>query len=338
MTEPSRVATVPTEGLWAIRPELLPAIAAAMRANADTPPPTDGEAEAGPLAIRSGGGTSGVAVAVIPVAGVITKRVSLFALLFGGGGSTLGTLQKRLRAAVNDDQVGAIVLEVDSPGGSVDGVPELAAEIRAARSRKPIIAVANARAASAAYWLASQASELFVSPSGAVGSVGVFVAHEDWSAFDERLGVTTTLVSAGKYKTEANPHEPLSDEARAAIQADVDAYYGMFVADVAKGRGVKASAVRSGFGEGRMVLAADAVAAGMADAVGTVDDAVTRAARLAAGAGSPRRADADLPAPEAGDVDTPTPEAAPAGPDPEAVFAAGWARDLIRDQEQDAAI
>lgn len=325
----TQTRAIPTEGLWAIRPEILPAIAAAIRANADTPPPADGEAEAGPLAIRSGG-TTGVAVAVIPVAGVITKRVSLLALLFGGGGSTLSRIQKSLRAAVNDDQVGAIVLEVDSPGGVVDGVPELAAEIRAARARKPIVAVANAQAGSAAYWLASQASELFVTPSGEVGSIGVFVRHEDWSAFDEQLGVKTTLIHAGRFKVEGNPYEPLSDEARAAIQADVDAYYDMFVADVAKGRGVKASAVRSGFGEGRMVLAADAVAAGMADAVGTVDDAVTRAARLAAGAGSPRRADADLPAPEAGDVDTPAPEAA--APDLEAVLAASWARDLLRDE------
>jgi ClpP class serine protease len=84
-------------------------------------------------------------------------------------------------------------------------------------------------------------------------------------------GVKTTLISAGKYKTEGNPYEPLSDEARAAMQAMVDDYYGMFTRAVAKGRGVSVDAVRNGFGEGRMVSASQAVKNGMADRVATLD-------------------------------------------------------------------
>jgi ClpP class serine protease len=85
-------------------------------------------------------------------------------------------------------------------------------------------------------------------------------------------GVSPTIVQAGKYKTEDNPLGPLSDEARAAMQAQVDATYSMFVRSVAKGRGVTPSAVKSGFGEGRMVNAKDAVASGIADKIGTLDE------------------------------------------------------------------
>jgi ClpP class serine protease len=95
----------------------------------------------------------------------------------------------------------------------------------------------------------------------------------------EQDGVKVTLISAGKFKTEGNPFEPLSDEAREAFQADIDAFYAMFTNDVAKGRGASADDVRSGFGEGRMVMARDAVKAGMADRVATFDETVARLAR-----------------------------------------------------------
>jgi signal peptide peptidase SppA len=239
-------------------------------------------------ATRSGGGAG--SIAVLPVMGPITPRATFFSLFFGG--TSIEEFRAMFRQALGDPNVGAIVLDVDSPGGLVDQIPEMAAEIRAGRNRKPVVAVADTDAASGAYWLASQASEFFVTPSGEVGSIGVYTIHEDESVFDHNLGITVTLISAGKYKVEANPFEPLTDEARQALQDKVDAYYDMFVSDVAAGRGVAKQAVLDGFGQGRMVMAKPATSERMTDRVGTLEDAIRRASQLARG-GVPAAAAAD---------------------------------------------
>lgn len=261
---------------WAIHPAKLEAIKAflALRASGgivDAAEVREIVAAAGPRRQASNEG----AVAVIPLQGVIMYRAGLMAET--SGAVSLESWMRTFRSAVADPDIASIIIDVDSPGGSVDGVPEAAAEIRSARDQKPITAIANTCAASAAYWLACQATEVVVSPSGWVGSVGVYSAHEDWSAYYEAEGIKTTLISAGKYKTEANSFEPLSDEARAYMQSMVDDYYGMFVNDVAKGRKVAVSAVKAGFGEGRMLLAKDAKAAGMVDRIDTYDGVIRRA-------------------------------------------------------------
>lgn len=217
--------------------------------------------------------TKGGVVAVIPVVGGITQRSSWW------GTSTEG-LVASLRQAEADKGIQASVLDFDSPGGEVYGVPEAAAAIRDMRSRKPIVAVANSLAGSAAYYLASQADELLVTPSGEVGSIGVFGMHLDLSEAAKQRGLKVTFVYAGRYKVEGNPFEPLSNEAREAMQEMVDRYYEMFVRDVARGRKVGVDAVRGGFGEGRLIGAKAAVEMGMADAVGTLEDAIRRAAAL----------------------------------------------------------
>ncbi|MCL4848737.1 MAG: S49 family peptidase [Acidobacteria bacterium] len=228
----------------------------------------------GELQVRDG-------VAILPVYGVLAPRLNLVEEI--SGGTSTGALTGQLRQALAEPSIHAIVLDVDSPGGSVFGIDELATEIHGARGQKPIVAVARHQAASAAYWLASQADEVVVSPSGMVGSIGVFVEHWDESAMDAELGLKVTLVSAGKYKTEANPYEPLNDEARAALQATVDGYYALFTRAVARGRGVPVDAVRSGFGEGRMVMAQAALKAQMVDRVETLDATIRRMARPAGG-------------------------------------------------------
>jgi signal peptide peptidase SppA len=218
-------------------------------------------------------------VAVLPLFGTIFPRANMMSEM--SGGTSLAMWIQDLRAAVNSPMVSSIVIDVDSPGGSVEMLPEAAAEIYAARAIKPVIAVADTLAASAAYWLASQAEEFVVSPSASVGSIGIFAAHEDFSERDANAGVKTTLISAGKYKTEGNPFEPLTDEARETMQERVDDYYEMFIADVARGRGVSVEKVRAGFGEGRLVLAGKAVTMGMADRVGTFGEALGSAVREA---------------------------------------------------------
>lgn len=215
-------------------------------------------------------------VAVIPLQGVLMPKANLFTQI--SGGTSLQDFCAALREAVGNEQVTQILLDVNSPGGATDMVPETAAVIRQANASKPVTAIANTDAASAAYWLAAQARELVCTPSGMTGSIGVYAAHTDLSAQQEMLGEDTTLISAGPYKTELSPFAPLSAEAKAAVQNVVDQYYAMFVNDVAKGRAVKAADVRNGFGQGRMLTAADALAAGMVDRIATFDETFSRLA------------------------------------------------------------
>jgi signal peptide peptidase SppA len=167
------------------------------------------------------------------------------------------------------------VFDVDSPGGTVTGVPELAAEIFAARGKKPIVAVANGMAASAAIWLATAADQVVCIPSGEVGSIGVYCAHQDVSAAMEKAGVSITFIKAGKFKTEGNPYEPANAEYFAYQQKGVDDTYQDFLAAVAKGRGVSVEKVEADFGQGRMLSAKDALAAGLIDRIATLDEVVS---------------------------------------------------------------
>lgn len=310
---PSRyphVVSFVRETPWALRPEKLAVITDLIRFRAEGGTLTPDQIQARIGAATAPEARTAGAVAVLPVFGVIAQRLNL--MMEMSGGTSTERLAARFREALADPNVGAIVLQVDSPGGSVFGVEELASLIHRSRGEKPIVAVADSEAASAAYWIAAQADELVVTPSGEVGSIGVWAAHEDLSRLIDAEGVTVTLISAGKYKIEGNPYEPLGEEARAAMQGRVDDYYGMFVKAVARGRGVEASAVRSGFGEGRMVGAAQAVKLGMADRVATLDETI---ARLAGGrsARNGRRAEAGL-----ADLDCAFEATSPA-PDAEAV-------------------
>lgn len=214
-------------------------------------------------------------VAVLDLYGPIMPHENIFTWL--GGGTSVETFQQELRGALSAKDIKTIVLNIDSPGGEVSLVPELAAEVKAARSKKKIVAVANTFAASAAYWVASQASELYVTPSGEVGSIGVYSAHQDISALEEAVGIKTTLVSAGKYKVERNPFEPLDDTAREEMQRSVDETHAIFVKAVAQGRGTTIENVRKNYGQGRMVRPADALKTGMVDGIATLDEVLQRA-------------------------------------------------------------
>lgn len=214
----------------------------------------------------------GSAIAVLPVVGTLIPRGNLF--MESSGAVSVQRLTKSFRAALNDPEISSIILDIDSPGGQVGGIEELAEEIYQARGKKPITAVANTLAASAAYWIATAADELVVSPSGEVGSIGVFAMHEDISGALDKLGIKVNLIAAGKYKTEGNPFEPLGEAARAAVQERIDDFYDMFTTAVARGRGVRQSDVAAGFGEGRMVGAKQAVRLGMADRVAPMSEVI----------------------------------------------------------------
>lgn len=175
----------------------------------------------------------------------------------------------------SDESVGGIVLHIDSPGGGVFGVEELGKQIVDARKKKPVVAVADGLMASAAYWIGASATKVVATPSSLVGSIGVFMLHMDMSKMLDDVGIKPTFVSAGRFKTEGNPLEPLSDEGHDHTQELVDSYYTKFVKAVAKGRGVKTSEVRKGYGEGRVLTAERAVEEGMVDEIGSVESAIS---------------------------------------------------------------
>lgn len=217
------------------------------------------------------GTAAGGATAVVPIHGVLVPRGEMLRDT-SAGTTSAEAVANTLLAAAEVPGVERIVLDVDSPGGNIAGITELAATVREVASDVEVVAVANHTMASAAYWLAAGASEIVASPSARVGSIGVFAIHEDISKKLEQDGISPTVISAGKFKTEGNPLGPLSDEAREAAQAAVDEAYAAFVADVATGRRRTEAAVRDGFGEGRAVSAQEALGAGMVDRVATLRD------------------------------------------------------------------
>ena len=209
-------------------------------------------------------------IAVIPIHGTLVRRT--VGLEAESGLTSYAGLAAQLDAALASPEVAAILLDVDSPGGESGGVFDLADRIRAASQVKPVWAVANDMAFSAAYALASAASKVFVSRTGGVGSIGVIAMHVDQSEKDVQDGVRYTAVFAGDRKNDLNPHEPISSEAHAFLKAEVNRIYGLFVETVARNRGIDPSTVRDT--EAGLFFGQAAVAIGLADAIGTFDDAL----------------------------------------------------------------
>jgi signal peptide peptidase SppA len=207
-------------------------------------------------------------VAVIPVQGVIAKRMNLFSRISGGVSTQL--VSRDLHAALADSRVHAIMLDIDSPGGTVDGTQGLAAEAFAARAQKPIVAYADGMMTSGAYWIGSACEEVYISGDTVItGSIGVATQHADVSKANEKYGVTVTDIYAGKYKRIASENKPLSDEGRAAMQEIVDQLYSVFVNDVARNRGVDTDAVLKNMADGRLFVGRPAIQAGLVDGVST---------------------------------------------------------------------
>jgi capsid assembly protease len=245
--------------------------------------------------------TKGAAVAVVPIYGIVAQRVNMMDDISGPGSASTERIAKDIRGAISDPAVSAILLDIDSPGGTVFGVTELAKEIYGLRGQKSIVAIANSLAASAAYWIASAASEFHITPSGEAGSIGVFAEHTDMSKWLENEGIKPTLIHAGEFKTEGNQYEPLTDQAAAYIQSRVDDYYGMFVKAVAKYRGVSETKVQRDFGKGRVFGAEQAVASGMADKISTFDQVLSKLTGSKASGKSAQISGIEMEAAESGD-------------------------------------
>ena len=200
---------------------------------------------------------------VIPIQGVLTKDGPSWL------GSNYDSIANAAEQAAADPSVKRLVLDVDSPGGEVTGLPETAAVLAQVRKVKPVSTIVGGMAASAAYWLASQASHIAVTPSGEVGSVGVRMSHVDISKALEDAGIKVTELYSGNFKTEWSPYKPLSDDAMGNMQERLLAVHNDFINAVAEGRGVRATADTKAnrFGEGRMFSAGEAMGMGLADTV-----------------------------------------------------------------------
>lgn len=258
---------------WGILPETLRAITEIVQFRVEGGVLSDEEVSARLAAAREGQGPRnqrGGSDGIIPIYGVLMPHANLMSEM--SGGTSVDSIRAAFQAYRDDDTVSRIIFDVDSPGGSVEGITELANEIRAARGIKPMSAVANFMMASSAHWLMSGVDEIVASPSSLVGAIGIYGTHVDQSGLDEQMGVKVTYISAGKHKVDGNPHEPLADEALAHMQSLVNASYDLFIRDEADGRSASIKAVREGFGEGRVLDARGAVEAGLADRIATFDE------------------------------------------------------------------
>ena len=209
-------------------------------------------------------------IAVIGVSGTLVKKASWLDAV--SGMQSYESIRADFQDAVRDPRIQGILLDVDSPGGEVGGLFDLADEIYNARAQKPVYAIADDDAYSAAYAIASSAERLFVTRTGGVGSIGVIALHMDQSGFDEKAGRKYTAIFAGARKNDFNPHEALSSSAKDELQSEIDRLYGMFVGAVARNRGMKPALVRNT--EAGLYFAEKSINAGLADQVGTFDDAL----------------------------------------------------------------
>lgn len=279
----ARITSAIYAHIWAVQPEYLDSIAAFIEmkaaggfADVDL---VAGFAEKNELqaARRSAASSAGNgAVAVLPLYGLIMQRGDMLGGLSSARGTSIQQFTQQFRQALNDPAIKAIVIDVDSPGGTVSGCEELAAEILASRGKKPIIAVANCQMASAAFYIAAGADEIVASPSALVGSIGVYAALRDESEALQQAGIKHTLVTYGENKAEGDPRVPVTAKAIGHLQQLVDAAGTMFDNHVAKARGVTAGAVRSAYGQGRMFDAAQAKQIGLVDRVESFDQTLAR--------------------------------------------------------------
>ncbi len=208
-------------------------------------------------------------VAIIPIAGVLFRRADAFEELCGGASATYAAIMKDLQAALDDPQVRAIMLDIDSPGGEVDGCGELANAIFRARAQKDVVAYVGGMGASAAYWLASAASKVVCAPTAELGSIGVRSGYVDDRRALESMGFKEWVFVSSQSPKKG--FDPELDADRARLQVILDDLADVFVEAVALHRGVTAKAVLEKFGQGDVMVGQRAVEAGLADEIGTYE-------------------------------------------------------------------
>jgi ClpP class serine protease len=208
--------------------------------------------------------------AVVPVTGPLFPKASLMDTMCGA--VSLETLMQEMQQALDNPNVNAIVLDMDSPGGLVSGTSEFAAFITRAKDIKPIVCYVGGSAASAAYWIASACSEIVAEKTAGLGSIGVVTARPVQQEPDQNGDKWIEIVSSNAQNKRP---DPTTEGGLKVITDQLDAVEALFIADVASNRGVTVQKVKDTFGKGGMLIAADAVQAGMADRIGSFESVLS---------------------------------------------------------------
>ncbi len=216
-------------------------------------------------------------VAVIPVTGPLFRYANLFTMI--SGASSYELIARDFTAALENPQIKGIILDIDSPGGEVNGVSELSNMVFAARGKKPVVAYASGDAASGAYWIASATDEIVVSETSALGSIGVVGMYQ---------GKSGKSAEAVEIVSSQSPHkrlDPTTDDGRSRLQTRIDSMADVFIETIARNRNVSAENVQNHYGGGDVMIGAKAVSAGLADRVGSLEGLI---AELSSPQKSPR--------------------------------------------------
>ena len=211
--------------------------------------------------------TTNKGVAVIPIVGSISHRSTGIEAM--SGMTSYSTLQKQFEAAFNDPNVGSILMDIDSPGGSVAGAFDFRDYLMSKKGTKPVYALARDAMCSAAYLIGSTADKVYATQTARVGSIGVVAMHTDASGKMEKEGLKPTFISAGKFKTAGNPYEKLEGDKLKYLQDSVDESYDMFINAVADARGIDKKVIRDT--EARVYGGKKAVEIGLADGIRTYE-------------------------------------------------------------------
>lgn len=273
-----RVVAAVHETLWAILPSKLQQIQAVLELRTQGVHLPKEEIALRINQQRSQPVASSGSISVLNIYGTIAPRLS--AMQDVSGGVSAEAISRAFTESVNNPDVSAIVLNIDSPGGAVGGIAELSQQIFEARGKKPIISVANGQMASAALWIGSAADEVVATPSATdIGSYGVMSIHQDDTKALEKAGIEQTIVGSTQYKTEG--YGPMTESLKSRMQERVDLISAQFGADLARNYGVSVSTVNTKFGKGRTFLADEAVQAGLAHRISTLESVLEELSSVA---------------------------------------------------------
>ncbi|WP_265016395.1 MULTISPECIES: S49 family peptidase [unclassified Wolbachia] len=207
-------------------------------------------------------------IAIIPIHGILTKKPGAFDDMLGM--TSYEQIEEQIKQALANSSIETILLDIDSPGGEVNGLFDLSDFIYEARALKKIVAIANDDAYSAAYAIASSAEKVLVTRTSGVGSIGVIASHIDQSGFDEKQGIKYTTVFAGSRKNDLNPHEPITSESLESLQEEVDRLYEMFLQLIARNRNLSTERIKST--EAGLYFGERAIEIGLADGITTFSE------------------------------------------------------------------
>lgn len=209
----------------------------------------------------------------VPIYGVIAKRASMVNGVSQPQGTSVEEIARNFKAALKDESVKNIYLDIDSPGGSVDGISELSDLIYSGKKKKPVYAYADGQMCSAAYWIGSAADKIYATRSTEVGSIGVYAVLTDWTVANHNEGIKREVIKAGRHKATGHPDKPLTEEDRAVVQDEVNTYYGLFRESVMRNRSMNEDDMNR-VATGKVFIGSQALDAGLIDGIAEIDSAL----------------------------------------------------------------